>query len=60
METLIEGIHEAFLPDAENTDYANETGTAFGWGANCVSNVKFHIFQNNSSKSYVTTHIKVP
>lgn len=43
MEPIIGGTHEDVLPNAEDADYTNETGTAFGWGANCVSDVKYHI-----------------
>ncbi|XP_021924340.1 uncharacterized protein LOC110832031 [Zootermopsis nevadensis] len=35
VEPIIEGIHEVVLPTTEDADYSDETGSAFGWGANC-------------------------
>ncbi|PNF19982.1 hypothetical protein B7P43_G09972 [Cryptotermes secundus] len=35
VEPIIEGPYTAVLPNADVADYTNETGTVFGWGANC-------------------------
>jgi hypothetical protein len=32
------------LSEAEDADYINETGTAFGWGASCVSHYISFLF----------------
>jgi len=33
----IEAKNDVDLAEPEDDDYINETGTAFGWGASCVS-----------------------
>jgi hypothetical protein len=33
----IEAANYVFLAEPEDANYINETGTAFGWGASCVS-----------------------
>jgi len=33
----IEAANDVVLAGPEDGDYINETGTAFGWGASCVS-----------------------
>jgi hypothetical protein len=33
----IEAANDVVLAEPEDAEYINETGTAFGWGASCVS-----------------------
>lgn len=37
MTPNIEAKNDVDLAEPEDDDYINETGTAFGWGASCVS-----------------------
>ena len=37
MKPNIEPTNDVVLAEPEDAEYSNETGTAFGWGASCVS-----------------------